>query len=131
MKKSFKLLPGILKSAFTLLILLATIIGTKAQSLPSANMTGPVKAFVTDSSITVINKIAAIEDPVITYTLENNSSGAEILSKGAIQYNQSSSLFTQTINIKPGAVTGSFTIKSEAVTRGGKAQSSMSITVIK
>ena len=121
--------PAILKAAFILIILFACF-NANAQVPPSSNMSGPIKAFTTDTSLVFTCKVASISGPTISYTLVNNNTTASVVSQGNIQYNQAEGVFTQTVVVNPGNSKGSFTVYAASKNTDGDCLSSMSVTVI-
>ena len=104
-------------------------IHVQAQTTPSSDISGPLKALTTDTAIVVTFELASAADPAVTYTVSNNGTSASVISTGNFLYNQASGAFTQAVTINPGHTKGSFTVDAVATTPYGISRSSMSVTV--
>lgn len=127
-KKKFTEFAKKLIISLSLIILGGTIM---AQS-PAANISGPLLTKAGTANITVLSKIAyGSTNPTLNYTLENNTSGATIVSQGSYSYDFDTEIGNHSIIINPGDTDGSFTIKLEVQTNNGIGTCSKSVVVTK
>lgn len=119
------------RSLFVILSLVFLSLYSQAQS-PAANISGPLKAVANGTNITITCQIAnGLKNPGLTYSFQNNTSGAVIVSKGKYIYNPNTDAGTQTIEINPGSSAGSFIIMLEVETTNGIGKCSKSVVVTK
>jgi hypothetical protein len=112
---------------FISLVLLG--IASQAQT-PSTNIRGPLLGYANGENITITSQIAyGSSNPQLNYTLQNNTSGAYIVSQGTYSYDAAKDEGTQSIVINPGFSDGNFTVVLEVVTPKGVGKSSKSVTV--
>ncbi len=117
------------KTLFVFISLVLFGLGALAQS-PAANISGPLKANVNGSNITVTSQIEyGLKNPVLTYTFLNNTAGAYIVTEGKYIYDPVTGAGTQTIVINPGNTAGSFVINLEVETAKGIGKCSKSVVV--
>jgi hypothetical protein len=127
MKK--KKVTQMVKTLYVFVSLVFLSLGALAQT-PAANISGPLKANVNGSNITVTSQIEyGTKDPILTYTFLNNTAGAYIVSKGKYIYDPVTGEGSQTIVVNPGNSAGSFVINLEVETVKGKGKCSKSVVV--
>jgi hypothetical protein len=104
-------------------------IASHAQA-PSTNIRGPLLGYANGENITITSRIAfGSNDPQLNYTLQNNTSGAYIVSQGTYTYDPAKDEGAHSIVINPGISEGSFTVVLEVQTSKGSGKSSKSVTI--
>jgi hypothetical protein len=117
------------KMIYLLLFMVFISLSSQAQ-VPAANINGPLKAIANGADITLTTVIAfGTENPTMTYSLQNNTSGATIVSKGHYTFDPSTDIGKQSVIINPGNTAGSFVVNLEVMTAKGKGECSKSVVV--
>jgi len=120
----------LLKIAFTLVILFACYSagaqGTTAKDpAPVANIMGNGIGLVNGGHIFVTAEIRAGSNPTVVFTLDNNHSGATIVSQGTFVYDSNTGVGTQIVEIAPGNTKGNFHVKVNVTNANGNAEAVM------
>ena len=72
------------KMIYLLLFMVFISLSSQAQT-PAANINGPLKAIANGNNITLTSVIAfGSQNPTLTYSFQDNTSGATIVSKNAL-----------------------------------------------
>jgi hypothetical protein len=117
------------KMIYLILFMVFISLSSQAQT-PAANINGPLKAVANGNEITLTSVIAyGTQNPTLTYTLQNNTSGAIIVAQNHYTYDASTEIGKQTIVINPGNKAGSFVINLEVKTPQGIGECSKSVAV--
>jgi hypothetical protein len=120
---------SIFKTICLFICMVIVSLATQAQT-PAANISGPLKATANGANIAITSQIIfGYQNPGLTYTLDNNTSGASIVSKAAYIYDPATEEGTQKVEINPGSSAGSFVITLEVKTIAGTGKCSKSVVV--
>ena len=85
---------------------------------PSANIRGPLKTKISNGNVFITGEMATEANPVASFSLFNNTSGAMIVSQGPLLFESATGANRQTVEINPGVASGSFNIKLTVATTG-------------